>query len=115
MLGPFFEENAPKAYRLAPPAELANPSKFVQLEGQVGGRAAAVDEPGVQVLDAACRGIPGAVVEVWYAGSPAGICDPTPPWAVLGSCLSLQICPPGYSFPPAELWYRGKVVTGGAR
>merc|ERR1719237_23920 len=54
MLGPFYEENSPNSYELAPAGELKNPQLAVLLEGQVLGKN--------------CQGIGGALVEVWYAG-----------------------------------------------
>jgi len=73
--GPFFEPNAPKNYALAPRNELNDRNQAVLLKGQV--------------LDSNCKGIGGALVEVWYAGG-----DPV-----------------GYTFPGRNpvLWYRGKV------
>jgi len=82
MEGPFYEPNAPKSYELAPQDELNDPKQAVILKGQV--------------LDCSCKGIGGALVEVWYAGGN----------------------PAEYTFPennksgmPAspEVWYRGKV------
>jgi len=77
--GPFFEPNAPKDKELAPRKELNDPSQYVVLEGQVRGRD--------------CKGISGALVEVWYAGGEPGNI--------------------GYTFPGrnTELWYRGKVYA----
>jgi len=77
--GPFFEPNAPKDKELAPRKELNDQSQYVVLEGQVRGRD--------------CKGINGALVEVWYAGGEPGNI--------------------GYTFPGrnTELWYRGKVYA----
>merc|ERR1712055_443103 len=52
MLGPYFEENAPKDKELAPPDELNDPSQFVILEGQV--------------LNRGCQGVSGALVKATY-------------------------------------------------
>merc|ERR1712179_32646 len=67
-LGPFYEANSPNSYELA-----------LLLEGQVLGKN--------------CRGISGAIVEVWYAGG--------------NPCNDRKV---GYTFPNncTELWYRGK-------
>jgi len=77
--GPFFEPNAPNNKELAPRKELNDPSQFVILQGQVRGQD--------------CKGISGALVEVWYAGGEPGNI--------------------GYTFPGrnTELWYRGKVYA----
>ena len=52
--GPFFVENVPQKYKLAPDNELRDKNQAVVLRGRV--------------FDANCRGIPDAVVDVWYAG-----------------------------------------------
>ena len=54
--GPFFEPDAPNSYFLAPAEERADPAQAVVLRGRVVG----------QGRD--CPPIPGATVEVWYAG-----------------------------------------------
>jgi len=59
MEGPFYEPNAPKSYELAPQDELNDPREAVILKGQV--------------LDCSCKGIGGALVEVWYAGGNPGL------------------------------------------
>merc|ERR1712192_147166 len=77
--GPFFEPNAPNDKELAPRKKLNDPSQYVILQGQVRGRD--------------CKGISGALVEVWYAGGEPGNI--------------------GYTFPGknTQLWYRGKVYA----
>ena len=52
--GPFFVENVPQKYKLAPDNELNDRNQAVVLRGRV--------------FDANCRGIPDAVVDIWYAG-----------------------------------------------
>ena len=52
--GPFFVEKVPIRYKLAPDYELSDRNQAVVLRGRV--------------FDAKCRGIPKAVVDIWYAG-----------------------------------------------
>ena len=123
--GPFFEPNAPNSYFLAPAEERADARQAVVLQGRVTGRGRS------------CPGIPGATVEVWYAGGDSRklnqhyktqqLCptlDEGPYSSVLSSQFLLfmatstcLICPAfclpaHYTFPPdRQLWYRGKTTT----
>merc|ERR1712112_21422 len=83
MLGPFFEDNAPNSEELAPASELNNPELAVILKGQVLGKD--------------CRGMGGALVEVWYDGGNSA-CYTTRhnPTKQAGLCYSPNV------------WYRGK-------
>jgi len=73
--GPFFIANADLNYAIAPSNEIGDSREGVILRGQV--------------VDGNCRAIPGATVEVWYAGGN----------------------PVEYKFRPDKLWYRGKSQT----
>merc|ERR1711942_549785 len=74
--GPFYEAGADLDWDLAPASELVDSSLGVVLSGRI--------------FNKNCKGIPGATVEVWYAGK-TGM---------------------NYTFPPDKLWYRGKQQTG---
>merc|ERR1712064_135566 len=52
--GPFFVQNVPFKYKVATDDDLKDPSKAAILRGMI--------------LDRNCQGIPGATVDIWYAG-----------------------------------------------
>merc|ERR1711981_690991 len=54
MEGPFFLENVPLKYKIAPDNEIQEPSKGAIIRGKI--------------LDKNCKGIAGATVDAWYAG-----------------------------------------------
>merc|ERR1711990_551418 len=74
--GPFFVQNVPFKYKVATDVDLKDPTKAAILRGMI--------------LDRNCQGIPGATVDIWYAG---------------GTDQA------EYTFGPDELKYRGKGNT----
>ena len=59
MLGPLFEENAPKRFEIAPKEEINDPELSAVILGQV--------------LNKRCEPIRNAVVDVWFAGGKQGM------------------------------------------
>jgi len=78
--GPKFVPQAPRTTILAPSSEMRDPNKKAIIFGKI--------------VDRKCRPIPGARVDLWYAG---GIADD-------GDAI--------YTAPPQRLWYRGWMSVG---